>query len=425
MNEIVFTLGENIRKENYVIATYYGKFPADADIIQKASNLAIGQTIGTWVPIPGITDELRQKYMGKVVNIFEIPPIELSTQVKRDEQEYLLQIAYPAVNFGSDFPLMITALLGNDASTSAQVKLMDIEFPDEFLSIFHGPRFGINGIRKHFQVFDRPLLLNMVKPCTGITPENGARIFYEVALGGVDLIKDDELLGNPKYCKPDQRVKAYKEAAKNVYEKTGHKTYYIVNITAGTDEIYENVKRAEEVGADGIMVNFAVVGYSTLKYISEITSLPILGHSAGAGMYFEGTLNGMASPLAVGKLARLAGADMVMINTPYGGYPLRRQKYLQTVQKLTLPMGKIRPTMPSIGGGVHPGIVEKYIHEVGKDIVLASGGAIQGHEMGPCAGAKAMREAIDIVINGGDFLTAARQYPELQESIDRWGYVGD
>ena len=423
MDSVLFSLAETIRTQNYVIATYYIDLPAEEDIIKKASLLAVGQTIGTWVPIPGITDEIREKYMGKVINIFDVPPTELVPQQESERQAYIIQIAYPAANFGSDFPLMLTSLLGNDASTSAQVKLLDIEFPDEFLSCFSGPSFGIDGLRETFGVEKRPLLLNMIKPCTGITPETGANIFYEVALGGVDLIKDDELLGNPVYSKPWERVKEYKKAAEAAYEKTGHRVHYMVNITGGTGEILENVKKAEEAGADGLMINFSVTGYSTLKYVAENTDLPILGHSAGAGMYTEGMMSGMSSPLAAGKLARLAGADIVMVNTPYGGYPLRKQKYLQTIEKLVLPLKGIKASMPSIGGGVHPGVVERYIREAGTDIILAAGGAIQGHRMGPTAGAKAMRQAIDIVMRGEDFVTAAKEYPELSDSLDRWGYA--
>ena len=88
-----------------------------------------------------------------------------------------------------------------------------------------------------------------------------------------------------------------------------------------------------------------------------------------------------------------------------------------------LPFGKIRSSMPSIGGGVHPGIVERYIREAGSDIVLAAGGAIQGHKMGPTAGARAMRQVIDIVMKGGDFVEECKAFPELAESVSRWGYV--
>ncbi|MBQ1383162.1 MAG: hypothetical protein IIY73_04545 [Solobacterium sp.] len=417
-----FLLPETVQKEDVVVATYYIELPPETDIVQKAVSLAVGQTIGTWVPIPGITEEIRDKYMGKVVNIFDVPPMELDGSCP-DKMGYLIQIAYPTVNFGSDFPLMITSLLGNDASTSAQVKLMDIQFSEAFLKRFQGPRFGIEGVQKLFGVKERPLLLNMIKPCTGLTPEEGAGIFYQSALGGVDLIKDDELFGNPVYSRPEERVKAYKEAAAKAAEVTGKTVKYFVNITGGVSELKETIEKVEAAGADGLMVNFSVLGYSALKYIAANTRLPILGHSAGAGMFCEGSLSGMATPLAVGKLARIAGADIVMLNTPYGGYPLRKQKYLQILQQLTLPLGDIRPTMPSIGGGVHPGIVKRYIREAGRNIVLAAGGSIQGHPMGTAAGAKAMQQAIDIAVQDTDFCKAAEAYPELQASLAKWGYV--
>lgn len=423
MDIALHTLRETIHEKNYVVGTYSIELPVEADIIKKAEALAVGQTVGTWTPIPGITEAMREKYMGKVLNIYELPPIELTTQVKGDKQMFLIQVAYPAANFGRDFPLMITSLLGNDASTSAQVKLLDIEFPETFLSNFHGPRFGSEGLRERLHVYDRPFLLNMIKPCTGITPSEGANIFYQVALGGVDIIKDDELLGNPDYSLAEKRVLEYKKAAQRAFEETGHRVHYFVNISRGVNEILDGIRKVEEAGADGIMVNFAVLGYSCLKYIAEHTVLPILAHSAGVGMFTEGSANGMVTPLAVGKLTRIAGADIVMINTPYGGYPLRKQKYLQTLQQLTLPLKHIKASLPSLGGGVHPGIVEKYIHEAGKDIVLAAGGAIQGHSMGPTAGAKAMRKAIEIAAAGRPFLEAAQESEELKLALERWGYI--
>lgn len=423
MDTILHSLPETIHTKEYVVATYLIKLPREVDVIKKAEALAVGQTIGTWVPIPGVTDEIREKYMGKVIRIFDVPAFELTTQIEEEQLCYLIQIAYPAANFGGDFPLMLTALLGNDASTSAQVKLMDIEFPPQFLEKFNGPRFGVEGIRKQFNIYERPLLLNMIKPCTGTSPEQGAEIFYQAAKGGVDLIKDDELFGNPQYNPTEKRTKAYKEAARRVYEETGHSVYYFANVTRGVDDLLGGIHKIEDAGADGLMVNFAILGYSALKYIAENTRLPILGHSAGAGMYTEGAMSGMATPLAVGKLARLAGADIVMLNTPYGGYPLRKQKYMQTIEQLVLPLNGIRAAMPSIGGGVHPGIVETYIKEAGKDIVLAAGGSIQGHSMGAEAGAKAMRDAIDIVCAKQNFPEAAKGHPELENAIARWGYV--
>lgn len=423
MDSVLYTLSENIREKNYVIASYYMELPAEVDVLKKAATLAIGQTIGTWVEIPGITDEIREKYMGKVVKVFDVPALDLLTQIETPNRRYIVQIAYPAINFGDDFSLMLTALLGNDASTSAQVKLLDIDFPKKFIENFPGPRFGIEGIREFSGIEDRPILLNMIKPCTGLAPKEAAKIFYETACGGVDFIKDDELLGNPTYSKPEERIKEFKKAAMAAYEKTGERVKYFVNITSGIDELIEQARRAEESGADGLMLNFAVIGYSGLKAVAKHTTLPILAHSASSGMFFESEISGMASPLAVGKLARLAGADIVMINTPYGGYPLSYQKYMQTVGQLSLPFYDIKPAMASIGGGVHAGMVGKYVHELGKDIVLAAGGAIQGHPKGAKAGARAMRQAIEIVMSGEDFEEKSKEYEELKTALELWKYV--
>lgn len=68
-------------------------------------------------------------------------------------------------------------------------------------------------------------------------------------------------------------------------------------------------------------------------------------------------------------------------------------------------------------------MVEKYIGEVGKDIVLAAGGAVQGHPGGAAAGARAMRQAIDIVMSGADFEEAAKEKEELYIALKMWKYV--
>ena len=420
-NEQIFCLMEKIKDEDYIIATYYVELMQNESIVKKASAFAVGQTLGTWIPVPGIDDAMRERHMGKVVNIYDIPPADL--EVSGDEKrKYLIQTAFPIENFGNQFPMMLTTLVGNDASTSIQTKLVDVQFPKKFTAGFRGPKYGIEGIRKLCDVKNRPLLLNMIKPCTGITPEAGAGIFYETALGGVDLIKDDELLGNPAFSEVSKRVSEYKKAARRAFEATGHKTLYVVNITDRVRNMLNNAKNAVELGADAIMINYSAVGYDVLNYISESIDIPILGHYAGAGLFYESGFSGISSHLVTGKFPRLAGADMVVINTPYGGSNLKYQKYLSTVQQLILPFYDLKPVFPAVGGGVHPGMVERYMSDLGADIILASGGAVQGHPMGAAAGAKAMRQAIDAVVEGIKMEDAANRHGELKCALDLWAY---
>ena len=98
MDSLLYTLSETVHKQNYAVATYHISLPKEVDVLKKAAALAVGQTIGTWIPIPGITEEIREKYMGKVVNVFDVPSLDLATQITGDQREYLIQIAYPAVN---------------------------------------------------------------------------------------------------------------------------------------------------------------------------------------------------------------------------------------------------------------------------------------------------------------------------------------
>ena len=416
----MFRLSETVRGDDYLLATYHLELPADADVLAKAASYAVGQTIGTWVEVPGVTEEMRERHLGRVVTVLEAPPVDLTTQAGATSADFV-QIALPAVNVGPSIPMLLATTIGNDVSTSVQAKLVDLQLPDALAAELVGPRFGIAGVRELVGVPDRPLVLNMIKPCTGLTPEAGARIFYETALGGVDLIKDDELMGNPSFSPVADRVKAYLAAAERARDETGRHVVYVPNVTDRADRMIDNAKAAVDAGARAVMCAYASVGLGGLQNLAAVAGVPVLAHYAAAAPYFEGPGSGMAAPLALGLLPRLAGADIALTITPYGGYPLRRLSYLRTVQQLTLPRPHVAPSFPLIGGGVHPGAVATYVDELGTDIVLGAGGAVQGHPDGAAAGANAMRQAVDAAVAGRPVEDAAREHPELARALERFG----
>ena len=419
-DHVAFALPGSDFIEDSVQATYYIEVDGRTDIVGKAKAFAIGQTIGTWTDVPGVTPEMRRKHMGRVTNILSTPPVDLIHQVP-DRVGYFIQVALPIVNFGAQMPQMLTTLLGNDASTSIQAKLVDLQLPAAFTSEFPGPRFGIAGVRDLVGVHDRPLLLNMIKPCTGLTPSQGAAIFRDTALGGVDLIKDDELLGNTEFSPVTARVRAYLEAADAAAQVTGKRAVYVPNITDRPERILDTARAAVDAGAQAVMISFAVVGYGILQALAETVGVPILAHYAGAGSYYEGGSTGMSSRIALGALPRLAGADMMMLNTPYGGYPMRRSSYLLTGHQLSLPHPQLKPTLPMVGGKVHPGLVDMFLKELGNEIVLAPGGAIQGHPQGAAAGVRAMLQAIEAAMAGVSAQTYAQDHQELDLALKAWG----
>ena len=417
----LYRLPEQVRNDDYIVATYYLELPADADVMARTAAFAIGQTIGTWLPVPGITEEMRARHEGRVIGVLNAPPSDLQKSDGPETFGYFVRIALPTLNVGPSIPMILTTVLGNDSSTSVEAKLVDLELPDSLAAEFSGPKFGVQGLRDLLDVHDRPILLNMIKPCTGLTPEAGAEIFYETALGGIDMIKDDELIANPSYSPVVERVRLFTAAAKRAAEQTGVETLYIPNVTDRPDRMLDTARRAVDAGARAVMVTYATAGYGSLEALSESVDVPVLAHFAGAAPYFEGPTTGMSAPLAMGLLPRLGGADMALVTTPYGGYNIRKIQYVRTVHQMLLERPSLKPTIPIIGGGVHPGTVDRYVSDLGSDIVLGVGGAIQGHPGGAAAGVRAMKQALEARMAGVPVAEAAASHEELGHAIAAWG----
>ena len=224
-------------------------------------------------------------------------------------------------------------------------------------------------------VVDRPLLLNMLKPCTGLAPRDAAAIFKATALGGIDLIKDDELMGNTSYSTVLDRVRLFTAAADEAYDTTGVRTMYLPNISDRPDRMLETAQRAVEAGARALMVAYTTVGLGAIEMLADVVGVPILGHFAGAAPLYGGMTSSSRTGVYLGE-------------------------YLRTAQQLSLPRPHLKPALPIVGGGVHPGTVQRFIGELGTDIVLGVGGAIQGHPDGADAGVRAMRQAVDAALAG-------------------------
>lgn len=405
---------------NRLLATYAVRAP-QGDVLAVARKFATGQTVGTWLPVPGLTPEARARHEGRVVDVLEVPPREIGPA--SDERYVLITIAFPLENFGASFAQLLTTLLGNDASTSVQAKLVSLELPATFAGQFPGPRFGIDGVRERLGIFDRPILLNMIKPCLGFTPEVGAELFYETALGGVDLIKDDELLGDPDYCPVSERCVAYQQAAKRVFEETGRKVGYLCNVSGPPKKMRDNALRAAEAGVTGLMVSFVFTGFDAVAELAADPDLdlPIFGHSAGAGALCEAAESGTDSFVLIGLLPRLAGIDIVLYNTPYGGYPYAREKYILMAERLKSEALPVKPSMPAVGGGITPQLIPRLMRELGNDIVIAAGGSVQGHPQGAKAGGDALRQAVDATLAGVSLKEYAADHAELAAALAAWG----
>jgi 2,3-diketo-5-methylthiopentyl-1-phosphate enolase len=414
-------LPDGIDYDDYIIGTYTVTYPAVFPMPKLAPLLAVEQSTGTWVPVPGETLEVRKNHIAKVIGCYEVPDYEFGVPQGLQDRNWVVQIAFPEVNIGEQIPMMLTAVVGN-ISMAGQIKLVDIRFPKKYVAGFKGPKFGIDGIRKLLGVKKRPLLNNMIKPCTGYRLEMGAELFKQAALGGCDIIKDDELIADASFNSILGRVKRYMAIEKQIYEETGEHTLYTVNVSDSVPKIFENARKAVEAGANAIMINYIAVGLPVLQALAEDPKInvPILAHMDVAGALYMSPFHGMSSHLVLGKLPRLAGADIVVIPAPYGKAPVIVEKFDAMAKALTYPLYQLKPTWPMASGGITPTMVPKVMQELGNDIVIGSGGGIHAHPQGPIAGGKAFRQAIDATMKGVSLEEYAKTHKELAASVKAW-----
>jgi len=428
MDPLIYQFSEGIDRDKYVIATYQIGAKREAEALKYIAALVVEQTTGTWTKVPGETHEVRERHLGRIVGVYEVPPYPLEYPADQEIRWFIVRVAFPVANFGDQFAMMMTAIFGN-ISTIDRIKLMDIELPDSLLKMYKGPKFGIEGIREILGVYDRPLVNNMIKPCIGLNPEQTAELAYQVAVGGVDIIKDDELNASPDNCNLFERVKAVTKALERADEEKGEKTLYCFNITDRTEKLRDNALRCIELGARALMVNTWCVGLDAVRMLTSDPDInvPILSHPDLQGGLYVSPYNGISAELVKVKLPRLAGLDMFIMPAPYGKFPVTFDQYVKFVYTAWAPWQHIRRMLPMPGGGGHPGLTEIMMKTFGDDFVLAAGGGITGHPMGPTAGARAYRQAIKAVKNGIPLRKAAEEPEnrELKAALDVWGVWGE
>src|SRR6266576_1083330 len=108
-------------------------------------------------------------------------------------------LEFPERNWGGDVTLLVSSLLAGEWADSAaftRCRLVDIELPAGLLP---GPAFAAP---------DEVLVGAIFKPSLGLSPAQFASTAAALAAGGADLVKDDELLGDPAWCPLEDRVSA-------------------------------------------------------------------------------------------------------------------------------------------------------------------------------------------------------------------------
>lgn len=383
---------------------------------QKGEGIALGLTVGSWTDIPLLEQQQLRKHKGQVIDIREV-----GEELPSGKTIAEIHIRFPADNFPADIPAILTTTFGK-LSLDGEVKLLDLQFEDDFAKHFPGPRFGISGIREQLAIQDRPLIMSIFKGVLGRDMDYLLSQLREQALGGVDLVKDDEILFENDLTPFEKRIVEGKKVLQQVYEETGHRTLYAVNLSGRTYELREKARKAKELGADLLLFNVFTYGLDVLQALREDEDihLPLMAHPAFSGAFTSSDKYGLSHSLLLGKLTRMAGADFSLFPSPYGSVALEREKALGVKEQLTNE-DSLKRAFPVPSAGIHPGLVPLLMQDFGTDCVINAGGGVHGHPQGAKGGGIAFRQAVEAVQAGIPF-SEAKSCVELQEAISLWGW---
>jgi 2,3-diketo-5-methylthiopentyl-1-phosphate enolase len=241
-------------------------------------------------------------------------------------------------------------------------------------------------------------------------------------LGGVDLVKDDEILFENELTPFEERIVGGKKVLSEVYETTGHRTLYAVNLTGRTSTLKEKARKAAELGADLLLFNVFAYGLDVLQEIREDDSiqLPIMAHPAISGAFTSSKNYGISHSLILGKLLRYAGADLSLFPSPYGSVALEQQQAIAIAKALT-EKDIFSQVFPVPSAGIHPGLVPLLLRDFGIESVINAGGGVHGHPGGAKGGGLAFRQAIAATLEGKSLTKGSETLPELKQAIQLWG----
>ncbi len=418
---------------SYCVATYRC-YDEKADFAKKAQGIAVGLTVGSWTDLPEAKKAEMERHLGKVVDVKVHEP---GPNAPISERYADISIAYPDANFSQDIPALLVTVFGK-LSMDGRVKLIDLSFSESFLSAFSGPKFGMYGVRDLLGVHDRPLLMSIFKSVIGHDLSTLREQFYLQAASGVDLVKDDEILFENPLTPIEKRVEACIQAAQQAERETGQKLLYATNLTGPTFSLLDQARKAINAGANALLFNVLSYGFDVLSELSRHPEInvPIMAHPAMAGAFYPSPHYGISANVLLGKLMRLAGADLVLFPSPYGSVVMPREENMAIKEVLLTQQASdyvysadgsangslsLKTSFPVPSAGIHPGLVPLILKDFGEQVIVNAGGGIHGHPMGTIAGGQAFRQAIAACQAGVPLRTYAENHPELKAAIDAWG----
>ncbi|TCU20158.1 3-oxo-isoapionate-4-phosphate decarboxylase OiaX [Rhizobium sullae] len=411
-----------------ITLTYRIETPGSIEAM--ANKIASDQSTGTFVPVPGETEELKARVAARVLAIQPLDDAERPTWPEVATGEARLKradvdIAFPLDAIGTDLSALMTIAIGGVYSIKGMtgIRVVGMKLPEAFKDAHPGPQFGIAGSRRLTGVEGRPIIGTIVKPALGLRPHETAELAGELIESGVDFIKDDEKLMSPAYSPLKDRIAAIMPLILDREQKTGKKVMYAFGIShADPDEMMRNHDLVLRAGGNCAVVNINSIGFGGMSFLRKRSRLVLHAHRngwdiltrhPGAGMDFK----------VYQQFWRLLGVDQFQINGIRVKYWEPDDSFVESFKAVSAPLfdPSDRP-LPVAGSGQWGGQAPETYRRTGQttDLLYLCGGGIVSHPGGPAAGVRAVQQAWQAAVAGIPLDEYAKDHSELAASIAKF-----
>jgi ribulose-bisphosphate carboxylase large chain len=336
-------------------------------IEEKLLHLILEQSVE--IPSSVVSEELEYKVVGEVKQCNRI-----------DDYQYEVIVAWPLENLGMEITGFLNTLFGN-ISMHRGFQITGINWK-HLAGIFPGPMYGSAQLRRKWKVGKRPLSCASLKPM-GYSADELAERCYQLAMGGIDLIKDDHGLLNQSYAPFEERVSACLEAIQRAADDSGHLTRYFPHVSSDSQTMLDRARMAEDLGADGVMVCPHLIGLPALAGLATSdVELPIIAHPSFSGSLISDRTHGLAPSVTYGELPRALGADISIYPNAGGRFPITRKECQSINNALRCEDWHMHPAFPMPGGGLTFDSLPKWVAAYGDDTIFLLGGQLLTHPEG-------------------------------------------
>jgi ribulose-bisphosphate carboxylase large chain len=401
--------------------------------LEEAALVMAGeQSCGTFVRVPGETDELRENFLAKIDHLEEVgevatPSLSGAKPPKNNKnapiKRAMVTLSWPLANVGANLPNLMATVAGNlyELSPFSGLKLLDVELPDAFAEKYPGPQFGIEGTRRLTGVYGRPVIGTIIKPSVGLTPEATAKQTQTLIEAGLDFLKDDELMGDPPHSPFEDRVREVMRVINRHADQTGKKAMYAFNLSGDIDDMLRRHDFVLAQGGTCVMVSVNHVGLAGVSKLRQHSQLPIHGHRNFWGALSRSEVLGLEFT-AFQKIWRLAGVDHLHTNGIRNKFCESDASVITSIKACHTPMFGDYRIMPVISSGQWAGqAVDTYNAIQSTDVMYVCGGGIVAHKGGVAAGVRSVIQGWEAALQGKSLEEYAQTHEELKQALEQYG----